>query len=373
MLFLNNDDIRSVLRMADCIRVQEQAFLGLDDGRSMHRPRIDMYVPCEREDGYWRWGTMEGATSVPGPYFAIRMKSDVITWSEDTRSGHSREDKYCVEPGTYCGLIMLFSSRNGEPLAMLNDGYLQHMRVGAGAGIGVKYLARQDAVSVGILGSGGMARTYLEAFCQVRAIREVKVYSPNRVNRDRFAAEMSGRFRIPVSAVDSPEQAVADVDILASCTSSMEPTIRPEWLQPGMHVTNLGPFELSEQIFSQADIVVRQGIGGAEVANADAGPRVRSGIGHSPLAYIAGTAREMERLPSPRPQTLFRRDFPDFNDVASRRIPGRTSLGQITLYINAGNQGLQFAAVGGLVYEAALAGKLGRTIPTEWLLQNIRD
>jgi len=138
MLFLNNDDVHAVLKMSDCIEIQEQAFLGLDDGHSIHRPRIDMYVPCERDDGYWRWGTMEGATSVPGPYFAIRMKSDVITWTKDTDSGISREDKYCVTPGTYCGLIMLFSSRNGEPLAMLNDGYLQHMRVCGGAGIGVK-------------------------------------------------------------------------------------------------------------------------------------------------------------------------------------------------------------------------------------------
>jgi alanine dehydrogenase len=373
MLFLNNDDIESVLNMPDCIRVQEQAFLGLEDGRSAHRPRIDMYVPCEREDGYWRWGTMEGATSVPGPYFAIRMKSDVITWLPDSRSGQLREDKYCVSPGTFCGLIMLFSSRNGLPLAILNDGYLQHMRVGGGAGIGVKYLARQDATRVGILGSGGMARTYLDAFCQVRDIREVKVYSPNPVNRQAYATEMANRFGIRVSAVDSAEEAVRDVDILATCTSSMVPTIKVEWLQPGMHITNLGPFELTEDIFSAADIVVRQGIGGAEIANADAGPRVRSGVGHSPLAYIAGTTEEMNRLPKPRPQTLFRRDFPDFNDIASQRSPGRTCDEQITVYINAGNQGLQFAAVGGLVYEAALASQAGRSIPTGWFLQDIRD
>lgn len=373
MLFLNNDDVHSVLKMSDCIWVQEQAFLGLDDGRSVHRPRIDMYVPCERDDGYWRWGTMEGATSVPGPYFAIRMKSDVITWSEDPHRGLQREDKYCVKPGTYCGLIMLFSSRNGEPLAMLNDGYLQHMRVGGGAGIGAKYLARADASSVGILGSGGMARAYLDAFCQVRDVRNVKVYSPNPKHRQAYAAEMSERFRIPVQAVDSAEDAVRNVDILATCTSSMVPTIKPEWLKPGMHVTNLGPFELTEDIFKAADIVIRQGIGGAEVAKADAGPRVRSGVGHSPLAYIAGSPAQMARLPEPRPQSLFRRDFPDFNDMASLRAPGRSNQDQITVYINGGNQGLQFAAVGGLVYELALSRQLGRTIPTDWFLQDIRD
>jgi len=373
MLLINNDDVHALLKMADCIQVQEDAFLGLEDGRSAHRPRIDMYVPCEREDGYWRWSTMEGATSVPGPYFATRMKSDVITWSEDTHSGLQREDKYCVSPGTFCGLIMLFSSRNGEPLAIINDGNLQHMRVGGGAGIGAKYLSRENSARVGILGSGGMARTYLDAFCQVRNIREVQVYSPNPLNREAYAREMTDRFGIRVQAVSSAEEAVRGADIVASCTSSMVPTIKPEWLEPGMHITNLGPFELVEEIFEEADIVIRQGIGGAEVAKADAGPRVRSGVGHSPLAYIAGSIEEMTRLPESRPQSLFRRDFPDFNDLASARVPGRSSDDQITVYINGGNQGLQFAAVGGLVYEAALAKQSGRQLPTEWFLQNIRD
>ena len=141
----------------------------------MHRPRIDVYVPTEQEpEGYWRWGTMEGASKELG-VFAIRMKSDVVTWPHHA-DGTSTEEKYCVEPGTYCGLVMLFSTRNGEPLAMINDGHLQHMRVGGGAGLGAKYLAREDAQVVGMIGSGGMARTYLEAFSCVRDIKKVRVY-----------------------------------------------------------------------------------------------------------------------------------------------------------------------------------------------------
>lgn len=58
MLFLNNDDIHQLLHMQDCINIQEAAFKGLAEGHSVHRPRIDMYVPCEIEDGYWCWGTM---------------------------------------------------------------------------------------------------------------------------------------------------------------------------------------------------------------------------------------------------------------------------------------------------------------------------
>lgn len=82
----------------------------------------------------------------------------------------------------------------------------------------------------------------------------------------------------------------------------------------------------------------------------------------------------MQRLPEARARnTLFRRDFPDFSDLASGQCAGRISEEDITLYINGGNQGLQFASVGGLVYEAALRSQLGNALPSAWFLQDIRD
>ncbi len=92
---------------------------------------------------------MEGVCRTHGA-FAIRMKSDVVCWTEG-----KNEQKYAIQPGTYCGLIMLFSIRNGEPLAIINDGVLQHMRVGGKAGLGVKYLSRPDSSVAGSIGSGG--------------------------------------------------------------------------------------------------------------------------------------------------------------------------------------------------------------------------
>src|SRR5215475_7003397 len=61
MLIISNDDVAKLLTMADCIRVQEEAFKKLPTGGAMHRPRIDMYMPCDLPDGYFRWGSMEGA------------------------------------------------------------------------------------------------------------------------------------------------------------------------------------------------------------------------------------------------------------------------------------------------------------------------
>jgi alanine dehydrogenase len=378
MLIIDNALVSQLLTMADCIRVQEAAFRKLPDGGAMHRPRIDMYFPCERDDGYFRWGTMEGAND---GFFAIRMKSDVITWPKDA-DGNWTEDKYCREPGTYCGLIFLLSTKNGEPLAFINDGALQHMRVGGGAGIGVKYLAREDTHTVGMLGSGGMARTFLEAFKCVRDIRLCKVYSPNAEHREAFAADMSRRLNIEVRAVDSAREAVRGADLLSSCTDSMQPVYDAEWIEPGMHVTNLGRREVPDAAMGKFDLVVRQGTAGLQMKQTE---RFQAERGLSPAAFIGGSVEEMKRLPEKNAQPGFGGDSPDFMDrgkggdkpdfadLVTGKCKGRVSRDQVTFYRNVGNQGLQFSAVGGWVYSQALKQKKGREIPTDWFLQDIRD
>lgn len=378
MLIIDNALVAELLTMRDCIRVQEEAFRKLPSGGAIHRPRIDMYVPCERPDGYFRWGTMEGAND---GYFAIRMKSDVIVWPTDA-DGHWTEEKYCREPGTWCGIIFLVSTRNAEPLAFINDGVLQHMRVGGGAGIGVKYLSREDSHVVGMLGSGGMARTFLDAFACVRDIRLCRVYSPTAAHREAFAAEMSARLGIEVRAVDSAREAVRGADILSSCTDSMQPVYDADWIERGMHVTNLGRREMPDAVMNTFDVVIRQGTAGLQMRQTE---RFQAERGLSPAAFIGGTVEEMKRIPARNPQPGFGGDSPDFMDrgkggdkpdfadLVSGKCPGRTSRDQVTFYRNVGNQGLQFSAVGGWVYaQAAKAGK-GRVIPTEWFLQDIRD
>jgi alanine dehydrogenase len=378
MLIIDNELVSELLSMEDCIRVQEEAFKKLPIGAAIHRPRIDTYFPCARQDGYFRWGTMEGAN---GGYFAIRMKSDIITWPEDT-NGNWTEEKYCREPGTYCGLVFLLSTRNGEPLAFINDGVLQHMRVGGGAGIGAKYLAREDSHIVGMLGSGGMARTFLEAFKCVRDVRLCKVYSPTPAHREAFAEEMSRRLNIEVRAVDDPREAVRRADILSSCTDSMRPVYDTDWIEKGMHVTNLGRREMPDAVMARFDVVVRQGTAGLQMKQTE---RFQAERGLSPAAFIGGTVEEMKRIPERNPQPGFGGDSPefadrggggdkpDFADLASGKCKGRTGRDQITFYRNVGNQGLQFSAVGGWVYEQAVKQRKGREIPTEWFLQNIRD
>lgn len=353
------------------------AFAQLPLGRAIHRPRIDMYVPCQRDDGHFRWGTMEGTN---GGFFAICMKSDIIHWPRD-EEGNWTEEKYCREPGTYCGLILLISTENGEPLAIINDGALQYLRVGAGAALGAKHLSRADSGTVGMIGSGGMARTFLEGFITVRQIRPCKVFSPTKANREAYASEMSEKLDIVVVHVDTPEEAARAADILSTCTDSMVPVYEADWLEPGMHVTNFGRREMPEAAMPIFDVVFRQGTAGHQDEAVEALPgrarpfprrlhrRNRRGDGPHPAAQPP--ARLRRRRPGIHRPWQGRRQARDRSP--SQRHPNRAQSDQITFYRNVGNQGLQFSSIAPVVYKRALANGDGREIPTDWFVQDIRD
>jgi ornithine cyclodeaminase/alanine dehydrogenase-like protein (mu-crystallin family) len=362
MLLINNREVEELLTMKGCLEALEIAYDDLLKGDAVYRPRLDVWVPCERPDGYYRWGTMEGASRKLG-VFAIRMKSDIVHWPDGIT-----EEKHCIQPGTFCGLIMVFSVRNGEPLAIVNDGILQHMRVGACAGLGVKYMARPDASVVGIFGSGGMARSYLLAFHEVRKLTKVKVYSPTKMNRTAYAEEMSRKLGIPVEPVGSGEAVVRDSDIVATCTDSTRVVFdNPEWLKDGAHITCVRACEVGPRVVQRCDLSIK--LGRNTVDTMEEG-MVRL---HGNVGYIAGQPEERERIPNPEVDNYRGGFFQYFMDLKAGKIPGRINSQQITFFINAGTQGLQFAACAGKVYELAKAKGIGRELPTEWFLQDIRD
>ena len=366
MLLIDNEVMAAVLTTKDCIEVQEKAFAGVNDGSSVSRPRLDTFVPCDRPDGYYRFGSIEGATD---GFYAVRLKSDIMTWPKD-ENGHWSEKKYCVQPGTYCGLVILFSTGNGEPLAILNDGHLQHMRVGAAAGIGARLLSRPESKTVGLIGSGGMARTLLEAFVAVRKIEKVRVFSKSADNRRRFALQMSKELGVEVEPVESGRKAVRGADILATATDSMLPVVEPDWLEPGMHIVGIGPLDLAPGCEARVDVVVRQGVEAFEMAESG---QFRRDLGHSRSAFVGGSPEEQKRLPPVIHKQKSGKVWPFYGDVIAGRAQGRTSPTQITQYRAVGNWALQFAACGGLAYRNAKARGLGRQLPTEWFLQDIKN
>jgi alanine dehydrogenase len=362
---LNNDDVKSLLTMEITMAALEKSYTQMIKGEAVCRPRIDLQIPTSDPQKVYKWGTMEGGSA--SGYFAIRMKSDIAYETE--YKGTRTLEKYCVEPGTFCGLIFLFRVDNGEPLAIINDGYLQHMRVGADCGLGVKYMAREDAEVVGMFGSGGMARSNMDSIRLVRNVRKIRVYSPTKANREAYAREMEKKYGIETMPLATPEEVYKGADILAGCTDANIPVILGRHIEKGSHIISVGG-RPDEESFKRIDRFLRLG-------NATAPVGAPEGPGDL-LTYATPSLGEKEIK---RAHQYIGRGVVKAVDVGKvvylkdilEGRKGRLSYGDIT-YSERGNlQGAQFHAVAGPVYELARERGVGREIPTEWFLQDIRD
>jgi ornithine cyclodeaminase/alanine dehydrogenase-like protein (mu-crystallin family) len=367
VLIISNAEVEKVLTMDATLAALEEAYLQLAAGEAVCRPRIDIRIPTRDPARNYQWGTMEGGST--GGYFAIRMKSDVVY--ETRYNGALTQEKYCSRPGLYCGLVLLTSVENGEPLAFINDGVLQHMRVGADGGIGVKYMANPDAEVVGMLGSGGMARTHMQAFSIVRRIRKLQVFSPTRENRERFGREMAMRYGIEVRVCDKPEDIYKGAHIVAALTDSAVPVLDGSLLEKGTHIVNIGGSGAPDAgSLERVDVYLRFG----DAPPPTGRPDLRLEDEHLGWEARPEQPKHGDGRRGRRPRgVLLPEKRVTLAQLVQGKAKGRTSAGQIT-YSERGNlQGAQFFAVAAKVYELARRAGLGREIPTEWFLQDIRN
>jgi ornithine cyclodeaminase/alanine dehydrogenase-like protein (mu-crystallin family) len=156
--------------------------------------------------------------------------------------------------------VMLYGTRGEGLLAVIGAGRMGQVRTGAASGIATRYMARENSSSVGIIGSGYQAETQLEAVCAVRDIKDVKVFSRTAEKRDRFASVMSDRLGVNIVAVDSKEAAADGMDILVAVTSSVDPVITGDMIEPGIHINAAGnnswmKRELDTAAIVKADLV----------------------------------------------------------------------------------------------------------------------
>jgi len=369
MLILNNNDVTEHLSMGDAIDALDRAYRQLVTKEAVCKPRTDVQIPTSQHGKVYQWSSVEGG-SVDG-YFAIRIKSDIIY--EQEYNGARTQEKYCVEPGTYCGLVMLTRVETGEPLAFINDGLMQLMRVGADGGIGVKYLARENAEVVGMLGSGGMSRSHMDAFMHVRPnLKRLQVYSPTKANRERFAAEMADKHGIEAVACDTPEQVYRGADIFAALTDSAVSVIRGDLLEKGTHIVAPGTGDgiRDPKIIEKIDVYLRFGNATAPWGVTDvedeyftyaALPDVDTGFKRK----TAGKRGHGAVFPPERTLT--------YADLMNGKTSGRSSPEQIS-YSERGNlQGNQFWPLAARLYEIVKSRGAGRSIPTEWFLQDVRN
>lgn len=364
MLLLGNDDISQILEIGGVMAALESAYLDIAEGRATCRPRIDIDIPTPDPEKIYRWGTMEGGST--SGYFAIRMKSDVLHW-ETAPDGTVTREKFCGRPGLFCGLIFLTSTETGLPLALIQDGVLQHMRVGGDGGLGVKHMARKDASVVGMLGSGGMAKTHMRAFMAVRpGIRRLQVYSPTPENRTAFGEWVEGEFGIEVQVCDTPGDIYKGAHIVAALTDATAPVLNGNLIEPGAHVINVGSGGRPDaRTMERVDLYLRFGDAPAP-----------SGLPPFDQQFLSWRVEGAE--PKSRPKEKASGNMLPGKRVTLKELsdgthPGRASADQITWSERGNLQGAQFYSVAANAFETAREKGLGREIPDDWLLQTIRN
>ncbi len=236
-VLLSNEDVEQLLDVETSVRALESAVREWAHGDAAAIPRHNFFAPAGREGEVFQFGIMSGG-SKNDQLYCLRILDDILYYQ---REGDTlTREKYCIEPGTYCGLLLLFSTANGELLGIMPDGVVQHMRVAGETAVGVDILANGDASTIGMLGSGGMARSFAEAISVVRDIRSIKVFSPTREHREEYARDLSEKLGIDVQSVNGPREAIQGTDIVCLCTDSLRPVMSAEWLEPGQLVACVG-------------------------------------------------------------------------------------------------------------------------------------
>lgn len=224
-LLLTRKDVQAVLTMAEAIAAVEEGFKQLALGNVVMPQRTVIPIP-DHHGIHLGMPAYVGGTDDGG---SLALK--VVTVYHDNPS------KYGLP--TTIGTLLLNDPRSGALVAIMDAGFLTAMRTGAASGVATKYLARDDACSVGVFGAGVQARTQLLAVCTVRSIDRATVYDVSPELRAKYAAEMSQQLSLPVHAVDDP-RACAHNDVIVTASSSGTPVFEGTWLQPGTHINGIG-------------------------------------------------------------------------------------------------------------------------------------
>jgi alanine dehydrogenase len=242
---LDADQVRQALPMADAIDAMKRAYAQLSSGEADLPLRSRIGLP-----------EVDGVSLFMPAY--LPSDAGLAVKIVSVFPGN-----LALDLPTIHALVIALDPETGRPVAILEGASLTAIRTGAGSGAATDSLARPDASSVAIIGSGVQARTQLEAVCCVRRIEHVWVYSPRADHARAFAADMAGRQGIPdaVEVAETADEAVADSDIVCAATTSTEPVFNGSRLKAGCHVNAVGSFrpdmvEIDLETLRRAVVVV---------------------------------------------------------------------------------------------------------------------
>ncbi|MBY0494809.1 MAG: ornithine cyclodeaminase family protein [Cyanobacteria bacterium] len=148
---------------------------------------------------------------------------------------------------SHLATILLLDPETGALQAIMDGRYITEARTAAVSAVSARFLAKPDASTLAIIGSGVQARSHLEAYQLVRQLKQVRIWSPKQRSREQFVEDMSGHAPIPIVAAESAEAAVRGADLIVLVTSSPTPVIDDAWVSKGAHVVCVGACRPNQQ------------------------------------------------------------------------------------------------------------------------------
>jgi ornithine cyclodeaminase/alanine dehydrogenase-like protein (mu-crystallin family) len=313
---INEIEVRQVLDMAHAIEAVEEISRKQATGEVVVHPRRRFELPG-------------------GGFFHYMAAADYST-------GYVAMKQYSYVQGKLRFLVPLYEMATGDLLAMIEADYMGQLRTGAASGVATKYLARESSRVAAIIGTGGQARTQLEAVAAVRKLEFARVYGRDTAKREKFCNEMSERLGIPITPSRSSEEALRGVDIVCTATTASQPVVHGADLAPGVHINAIGANhahkrELDDEAIASADVIV---VDSVEQSRQEAGDLIIAFHGDE----ICWTG--VKKL----------------SDIVAGKASGRTSDSEVTLFKSNGIASWDLA-VAMKVYALAREKKLGRELP----------
>src|SRR3954468_22972249 len=313
--YINEKEVAQILTMPKTVELVEASLKARAEGRALDVPRVRARAPA---------GTLHILQAAAPELKLIGYKAYY--------SNPGKGSRYHVH---------LIDTDSGNLVAMIEASYLGMMRTGAASGVATKYMARENAKTVGMIGAGKQAVGQLEAVCAVRKITSAKVYSRKSDKARDFCAAMSSKLGIKMEAVTSAPEAVHGVDIINVITKASNPVLLGEWLEPGQHINAAGSKALTRRELDELAVK-------------------RSRV----VVDSRGTARNEcgDLLPLVETGKLDWDALPELGELIAGNVPGRRSRDDITLYESHG-MGIQDIYTGHYVLETARARNIGIDLP----------
>jgi alanine dehydrogenase len=260
----------------------------------------------------------------------------------DYTAGYLALKQYTFVRGKLRFIVPLYEIASGELLALIEADYMGRLRTGAASGVATKYLARRNARVVAVIGTGGQAKTQLEAVAAVRRLEVVLVFGRDPEKREAFCKEMTQRTGVPVRAAPSASEAVRGAHIICTATTASQPVVNGADLASGVHINAIGANhahkrELDDEAVASADVIV---VDSVEQSRQEAGDLIIAF--HGDESCWTGVKR--------------------LSDVVAGKTGGRTSDTEVTLFKSNGIASWDLA-VAMKVYKAARERNLGRELP----------